>query len=173
MKNLKKIEEEIKILGYYQVAGGIVGIGFLIFEIIGILGQDSKKLEEFIVYIIMITPFLLSIYAGIQCIKDKSNKLLLSKINQALQVISFSLAGFGLTYCSGVYFAVGIDLTNDFMFKFNFGLSSVNLEFNTLSKSSFVLVNVIAFYLVYKIIGYEHTIEEYKNLDIEEHLISK
>lgn len=170
MESLKQVEKEIRILGYYQLIGGIIGIGTIALSFIAI--------ERIIFLVIMVLPFLLSIYAGTQCLRNKSNKLFISKINQTLQVISFSLGGFGFSYCAGVYLGIGIDTTNDFIFKFNFGLSTINFTINSLSETSFILTNLVAFYLVYRIGRYEDFLDDIKEkmekekLDIEDHLIS-
>lgn len=168
MESLKQVEKEIRILGYYQLIGGILGMGTI--------AVSSIVIERILFLVIMALPFLLSIYAGTQCLRNKSNQLFISKINQALQVISFSLGGFGFSYCAGVYLGIGIETTNDFIFKFNFGLSTMNFTINSLSETSFILTNLVAFYLVYRIGQYESFLDEIKEkkekLDIEDHLIS-
>jgi len=178
MKTLKQLKEEIKILGYYQLIGGLIGVGFVIFQLIG-LGSTNSDLVAIIIMIILLFPYILSIYAGNQCLKDSKNQLSISKINQALQVISFNLGGIGFTYHSGIYFSLGINTTDEFLFISNFGLSTINFQLSSSSEISFILINLIAFYLVYRIGIYENRIEEINEimgndrLDLDEHLITK
>lgn len=96
----------------------------------------------------MIPLILFSIYAGKACLDLKSNCLLLSIINQTIQVISFSLVGYAFTYHSGIYFSLGIETTNDFLVSFDFGLSTFSFAINSDDETTFIAVNLIAFYLL-------------------------
>ena len=169
MKNLNQIKKEIKILGYYQIFGGVFGIGLIATQLFGI--------GSIILIKILLAPFLFSIYAGSQCLKGRRNLLSISKLNQVLQVISFSLGGIGYTYHSGIFFSFGIENTEEITFNWSLGLSSISFELNSSGETSHTLFNIVAFYLVYRIGKYEDRIEELKELgqnnelNLNEHLI--
>jgi len=110
--------------------------------------------------ILIYLPFVFSIYAGYQCINDKQNKLLVSKINQVLQIISFNIIGYAFTYHSGIYFSIGFDTTEELMFSFKFGISNIFISLHGQSESSIVLINVIAIFLLSRIMKYENLIED-------------
>ena len=52
--------------------------------------------------------------SGVQC----------SLINQYLQIVQFTIAGWTYTYISGAYFSLGVDLTYAYKLLINFGLVS-------------------------------------------------
>ncbi len=160
MTNLKYIKENIRILGWYQLIGGFLGIGLALFMSMAGFSEDSSIQGILVLLGLIILPFLLSIYAGYLCIYDKPKKILVSKINQILQVLSFSIAGYAYTYYAGVFFSIGIDTTLESLININFRLSAINIEFNTQTENYIVYFNVIAFYLLLKIMKYEDLDED-------------
>jgi hypothetical protein len=160
MTQVLKARDKILILGLYQIIGGLIGIGLSILLLVRVLNQGPNNGETVFMLMLISMPFLLSLYAGYSCIKNHSNKFLISKVNQAFQVASFSIAGTAYTYYSGAHFSIGIDTTLNSIFDFKLGLSSFNLEFNSGSDNYVVYVNLIAFYLLFKIMKYEELMDE-------------
>jgi len=157
MNTLKQIKNKVMILGWYQLIGGILGITLSIDLLFNILSQGPDG--SIILMLLINIPFVLSIYAGYACIKDQTNRFLISKINQAFQVVSFSIAGAAYTYYSGVFFSIGIDTTLNSTYDFRLGLSAFNFEFNSGSDNYMVYVNLVAFYILLKTMKYENLME--------------
>ena len=141
----KRIQNKLSIFGYYQILGGIIGLGLLIWLLLNLTSFYSLLL------IIIVPAFILfsfSIYCGILLLKKPKVGIKLSLINQCLQLFSFSLGGYTYLYFSGLYFTVGLDLTESMNFLFNFGVSSWTLNINTNSPAIELKFNLVAFYLV-------------------------
>jgi len=136
-------------LGYYQIAGGIIGICLLIWLVLSII---SFNLLLSIILLSALALFLFSIYSGISLLKNTGKGLRLSLVNQILQLVTFSFAGYAYQYISGVYFSVGLDLTESFNFTFYAGISSWKLNINTDSPEYIFSFNLVAFFLLVLII---------------------
>lgn len=178
MKNRTQVETEIKYLGYYQIIGGVIGIIVAVMAVVNSINAGFFTLMKFPIYIFLCLPFVFSMYVGFRCIDRKPNRLKLSKWNQVLQVISFAIGGYGFTYFAGIHFGVGLDLTDNFVFNYKLGLSMFQFNINQNAHLSYVMVNLFALYLVYRIIRYEEffDLEKERNrlstFDVDEHLIS-
>lgn len=93
--------------------------------------------------------YIYSIYCDILLLKNSKEGLKHSLINQALQMVSFSFFGYAFQYIAGVYFAIGIDLTDGFYIKFNTGLSTWQIIVNSGEQLLFVNVNLVALFLIF------------------------
>ncbi|WP_133272737.1 hypothetical protein [Hymenobacter radiodurans] len=134
-----------KTLAWYQIAGGVIGI---FAWIMALISTESISGIVLFMLIIMISLYIFSIYAGQTLLSNHSKGLKLSLLNQALQIIHFAAAGYAFKYISGIGFTIGIDLTKDVLFKFNFELSSMILNINYEKYTATLSFNVIAIYLL-------------------------
>lgn len=146
----QSISRSFKVLGIYQIAGGMVGLGLFVIMLAG-LRQFSLLLVGLIVIALLL--FTYSVVCGIMCVKGRSSALTYSLINQLLQLFTFSVAGFAFKYTSGVFFTVGVDLTNSFFFTFNAGISNWNMGINGDPGTFSLGVNIVSLVLVTLIIG--------------------
>lgn len=154
-----------KILSLYQTIGGIAGIGLTIWIII------TTQMQYFGQYFFTIIAFLLysfSIFCGIALLKNKNKGLRFSLINQIIQLVNFSILGYGFKYISGFYISVGINLSNNNLL-FKFGSSSWEILFNMESGISEAHINIFAFLLIIFIDRMMKMVSdnEYCKLDIE------
>ncbi len=179
MRNLEKVKNQIAALGYYQLFFGIIGVVILIFRLANAIVDGSTiGVAQTIIFVILSVPFLFSIYAGLQCVNEASTRLLVSKINQALQVVSVNVAGFHLASAVGLSLFVGLEFSLHgigFFGNFEF-IPNVSFMINGSEIPSFVSINLVALFLVYKIRKYEKIFKQEKaekGLDISEHLINK
>ena len=147
MKNifLKEISSKIKGLAIYQIAGGVIG---LILTIWLIINQASVSGLLLLLFLIAIGLYSYSIYCGVLLIKQKSNGLNHSYLNQYLQLINFSILGYGFQYIAGIFLSLGIDLTNSIDFKFNLGISAWQLKINSDTEMILINFNFIALFLI-------------------------
>ena len=156
---MEKQRREIKYLGYYQYIGGIVGVLIVLWESNFIFFSAFNNYTKVLYLVLLLFP-LFSIYTGHTCLKQKKNCLSLSKVNQLMQIISVSLFGLTLKYHSGLYFGIGIETTDGFLIKFDFGISSIWFAFSSANENSIVMINLIALYLLSRIIKIDNKIED-------------
>jgi len=141
----KDILQNFKRLGIYQVAGGIIGLGLTIWLIIN---QVNFSPLIILLYLIAVILYFFSIYCGILLINKKMDGLNYSIINQYLQLINFLLLRFSFQYISGLFLSFGIDLTNEFLFKFNLGVSTWLISVGGDSDIILVNFNIVALCLI-------------------------
>lgn len=132
------------LLGWYQIIGGI--IGFILTAII----PFNTTLTSFFQIIHLGIGFLLysfSIICGTLLLKSRTKALTLSLINQFFQILFISILGFGFRYSSGIFFTIGIELSNGNIL-FEAGASSWQVEWNWESDSKAIHINIIALALI-------------------------
>ena len=157
----KDISIKIKGLGIYQVVGGILGVIFLIWLI---LGQQAISIVSLFLLFAGIGLFLYSVYCGSLLLKQNIEGLRHSLINQYLQLINFSVIGYAFQYVSGIFFSIGIGIyfppdVNTFypiadpsktliMFKFNFGVSEWAINISSGRNMILLNLNLVALFLI-------------------------
>lgn len=133
-------------IGIYQIAGGAIGILYIIWALIQsfmITGPAA------VFYILFVVLYGFSVVCGIRCIYFKKDALQYSIINQLLQVVHFSIAGLGFTYIAGFHASVEIDLTNAIKFGLSASLSNIELTLNGDPELASAGVNLVAIAIVY------------------------
>jgi hypothetical protein len=133
-------------LGIYQIAGGLVGLFFLVRMLLFSEGfNEIRILFDFIIALF----FSYSVLCGWMCLKYNIKALSFSYINQLLQLPAVYMAGFSYTYVAGCYLHTGFDFTQSFSLSFDAGLSTFNFYLNNGSNSIVLSINIVAFCLVY------------------------
>ncbi len=112
------------IIGIYQLIGGSFGLTVGLYTL---LTKFQINIFFLIYSIIALGLFTLSIFAGISCIKEDSNKFYLTHYNQYLQIISFAIFGFAYKFCSGLGIYFGLDLTTSIDFIYEIQLTKIGL----------------------------------------------
>ncbi len=153
---MEKFKTTIRNLGHYQFYGGVLGILFLLLQVVQL--KSFSALYVFSIFLLALFGF--SIYAGRLCLQQDKRCLNFSKINQLLQIITLSILGITYKFHAGVYFGIGLDFTNAFTINFDFGLSTAYLAFSVTEESTFITINLVALYLLYFIIQLENKLEE-------------
>ncbi len=164
---METIKNQITYLGYYQIIGGAVGLVLILWLMFNILsiGLGSLFLP---IYLLLLLPFLLSIYAGYQCIRLKNNALKWSLFNQILQLLQLGFGTLTFEYYAGVYLGIGFDFTNDLLLRYSFGLSAVNFSINPGSPQDYMMVNLVALFLIIFITKLEIKVAENESVLQEE-----
>ncbi len=124
-KNLKLIQ---KIIGWIQIIGGIAGLGLMAYLM---LNTEAINGPVLLLLLIGVALFIISIYCGNTLLSPLNTKkgIIVSLINQALQFIQWSIAGYGLSYSSPVQILIGLKGAE---LNFSFGLTSTfNMAFNS------------------------------------------
>lgn len=160
------IRSDLLKIGIYQIAGGLIGVAILLFG----LWQNTDSLSNsgILISIALLIFFAYSIFCGVICLDGKSNALQHSLINQLAQLITFSISGYSFVFSAGVYIIVGIDLTNEIKFNFDFGFSRLLLGVNTGSEQIEIALNLVAVGMIYwigKVKNKVQLLEENKEID--------
>jgi len=137
----------LKIISWIQIIGGIFGL-FSIAR--SLLETDVVNGPLLLVFLCAISVFLFSIYAGKLLLKNESEGLILSMVNQMIQLFQFSVFGYGWNYNSGPQISIGI---KGFAFTLDFSnfLSSFHLYYNS-NQAFFFKINIISLIIMIIII---------------------
>jgi len=174
---IKSTKTTILILGIYQVIGAIAG-----FCIIAWLLSKTQAINGPVLLIFLTATglYYLSMKAGTALIrKDYKRGLILSMLNQIMQVLAVSVGGYKYDFFSGAKLTTGFNFTEGFLINFDFGLiSQFNLSWNTADQEYYLFVNILAIFLIYLIVDiYEEVFEKNKSTEPivvgEVHEISK
>ena len=136
------------ILGLYQLLGGLLGV-YLSLEII-----QSIEFFSALISILLIIGFGLNIYSifcGVLILFRYEQGLKLSRLNQYLQVLSFSIGGYSFTYVAGIYLSGAIDWSNKFKIDAKLGFSTWQITLNQYDGVNILFINVIAIILIISI----------------------
>ncbi|MCF1750634.1 hypothetical protein [Mariniradius sediminis] len=158
-KNLSKgIQTKIKGLAYYQIMGGIFGIGMTIWLLAKTVTITGPVI---LIFLLAGCLYSFSVYCGQQLLKGNLNAgFRLSTINQVLQSISFAFMGYAFKLVSGILLGISIDLTGDSEISFALSLSTFKFNINHDQDLLFVGVNFLSIYLIYFIGKLKDELEE-------------
>jgi len=131
----------LKAIGYFQLAGGVVGFIMLLSSVVGHSQSNQVSLAHFDCSYFFIWA---SIFAGLACIDGNKRALQLSIINQLLQLFGIVLVGFSFSYSSGFHFRIGIDLTQESWLIFRYGFSDIRLLYNIDEDLIMIDLNLVA-----------------------------
>jgi len=137
---------KLKALGIYQIVFGILGVAFTawLFEV----RLYSPGWMQFL-YFVPFGLYAYSIYIGTRLFKEDFSALKYALINQYLQLIQFSIVGFGFSYLVGPFVSPGISLTNGFAITWGMGIMPAwNLQIANHSGDVIINCNVIALGLI-------------------------
>lgn len=135
----------MKVLAYYQILGGLIGIGAVGYALM--MHPITGRL--LLVFVLAFALYVFSGWCGWMLLKNTSKGLFFSLINQVLQVIVFVLGSYAFEYVAGVSLLVALNLAEEYKLSFNLNLSSFQFNFNAQTEGILIGVNVVAFYLVY------------------------
>ena len=138
-----------KIIGIYQIAGGLVGILLVVWALFLTTSPSIEfdKLLPAVVFIISLSLYLFSILCGVLLYKKKKKAINLSIVNQLMQVISFSVSGFAFKYFSGLYITILIDFVSD-IYSLEWGASSWHISLGDIPDSGIIGINLFAVLIV-------------------------
>lgn len=134
---------KIRILGIYQIVGGVIGLGV---TIVGAIQSEHLSTLWFI-FLIGILLFGYSIYCGNLLLEKKINGLKYSLIHQCLQLVHFFFFSFGFAYASGLTLSIGLNI-NDYNLLFNFTLSTLAINIDTTTTDTFLSLNLIPLFII-------------------------
>jgi hypothetical protein len=100
---------KLKLIGIYQIIGGLIGLGLTIWLITMLLPMPFPIV---CIIIVSIGLFLFSIACGLGLCFKKWIAINLSLVLQLLQIISFTLYGYSFKFISGLGVLSNLDFTN-------------------------------------------------------------
>jgi hypothetical protein len=133
------MKNKIKILAFYQILIGILGLLFLL-----LINLKSSST----IFVIIIGLYSFSIYSGYLLLTKNFKKGLdLSIYNQLIQVVGFGISGFTFEYFSGFFLSLGLNITNDTIINYNVGFNSWILNLGS-NSNLFINLNLLALVLI-------------------------
>lgn len=144
---IKNTNTTLLILGYYQILGGIIGIGVISRFLIRMNAINGPFLFIFLLSIFL---FGFSIQSGSLLLQNDKLKrgLLFSIINHSLQLFSIGFGNYKYGFYSGVKGIVGFDFTDKFELDFEFAFSSIDMGLNMGGDELFFNVNIVSLILL-------------------------
>ena len=153
-----------KVLAFYEIIGGLVGIGLTLYIIIKLTAFPTLLL--FLLFIAF-ALYIFSIICGVTLLKNLKSGYKLSRFNQFLQIVNFSMLGFGFHYISGLFMTIGMDLSEHFNINVNWGTSSWNFDFNNNQGINYFSINIIAIIIA---IFIDKQLKHLEKLDLDQKL---
>ncbi len=151
-----EIEERMKLLGYYQLIGGLIGLYVIIKWFANEPVLSGLKL---LIYLLITSFFVLSIYCGNQLRKGDIKAIELSKWNQILQVIQFNISAVAFAYYSGINFSLGLVLTDKMTPDFLISLSGFAFHYTPNESNFSVMINIVPLVVIYLLDGLQAKID--------------
>jgi apolipoprotein N-acyltransferase len=128
-------------IGLYQIITGFWGLSIFLWSV---HGTQTWTTPVIILTLIALLFFAFSIVTGFQCLKMKERALTLSLINQGIQMVGFNIMGYAFKFAPGFFLALGVDMTENFKFTLNAGLSDMAINMNVQSDIVAIDFNLVA-----------------------------
>lgn len=166
---IKNTQTTIVIIALYQILGGILGIGITAWLMIN-TGEINGSI--LLILILALVLYYFSLKTGIILLKkDLKYGVILSIILQFLQVIAIGVGGYEYKFCSGGSSFIGLDFTDGFNFKLDFGITSeFNFSFLLEDKVYYMYINLLAILLLVLLFD---ILKEIKGNNIEKEIKTK
>lgn len=141
------VHKQLKALAIYQIAGGVLGIlltAWVLFQGEVVLDQPALRVTFFAVGL-----FVFSILCGRMLLRNAHRGLVVSLINQVLQVVYVTFGAFSFQYVAGLRIGFGFDMVGSWVFKFRMALSSFEFQAGTDTGEKFIGINLVALFLIF------------------------
>lgn len=143
----KQLRKQVTVLALYQITGGILGILLTLWVMFRgelVLTQQVLRFSLFAAAL-----FVFSILCGRMLFRNPPRGLVLSLLNQVLQVVYFTFGEYGFQYVAGLRIGFGFDMVGSWTFKFRVALSSFQFDFGTATGQKFIGINLVALFLIF------------------------
>ncbi|MEO5980025.1 MAG: hypothetical protein ABIS36_09720 [Chryseolinea sp.] len=143
---IKSTTLTLQIIGWLQIIGGVTGLGLVAYLM---LQTGTINGAILLIFLIGLELFSYSIYSGKRLLTDeeKETGIILSIINQVMQLFQWSILGYGLSYSSGAEITLGVQ---GLTFKFNFAaiVSTFKMAINS-DDGFFMKINLVALLIIF------------------------
>jgi len=160
-----KTERNLILVGLYQIAGAVVGIGFLFWMLIK---MSTPGMATVIFILAAYAFFIFGLVAGWRCVDLRKGAIQFSRINQTLQIFGFSIAGLTYSYSAGLAFGVRLQFIEDVVVHYFINLSTISLSYSTYPGNTHITVNLVPLLLVIFIDWIDRSIRRENNQLIEQ-----
>lgn len=136
-----------KIIAWLQIAGGVFGLLLLARLMINTAAINGAI---YLIFILWLSLYAFSIHCGIKLLNPATRNygFIISLINQGFQFFQFCIFGSGLSYASGINFAVGIKKG----MSFDIELSAFNMAIHT-DDAPYFMINIFAIAVFVVLLG--------------------
>ncbi len=144
---ISETRNQLKAIAIYQIVGGILGIALTTWVLFGgemVLDQTALRISLFATGL-----YVFSILCGRMLFRNTRRGLILSIINQVLQVVYFSVGAYGFQYVAGLRVGIGVDMIAGWILKFRLALSSFHFSLGTDLGQKFIGINLVALFLIF------------------------
>ncbi|WP_162426688.1 hypothetical protein [Pontibacter pudoricolor] len=144
---IDQTKNHLKAIAIYQIVGGILGIALTVWVLFSgemVLDQVALRMALFAGGL-----YVFSILCGRMLFRKPRRGLVLSIVNQLLQVIYFSFGAYSFQYVAGLRVGVGVDMIAGWIFKFRLALSSFHFSLGTDLGQKFIGINLVALFLIF------------------------
>ncbi|WP_101443131.1 hypothetical protein [Pontibacter ramchanderi] len=142
-----QIRNQIRAIALYQIIGGILGIALTLWVLFSgemVIDQSALRISLFAGGL-----YIFSILCGRMLFRNQKRGLVLSLINQVLQVVYFSFGAYAFQYVAGLRVGAGVDMVAGWVFKFRLALSSFHFSIGSDTGQKFIGVNLVALFLIF------------------------
>ncbi len=164
MKNwrLEDYYYKLKLIGIYQIAGGVLGIALFIWYIT-LLEDKPWPSSVYTLLIVAFTLFINSIFWGMGLCYKKQYAINASIILQLLQIFNFTFLNHSLRFVSGLGISPNFNFTNGLSFDVNFNASIVQFMLTT-QNEKIIGINLVAAFLLFCLIRLKENILEEREI---------
>jgi hypothetical protein len=155
-------EDRMKSIGWYQILGGIYGLGVLLYLLIR---TGTLRGTGFLLLALTIILFSFGIYSGNLLRKTDIRGLKLSTWNQALQILQIGVGAIVFEFYSGIRLSFGFEWRESFLPDGRISFSGFNFQYSQSNGSLLSFwINIIPIIVIYLIDKIEKDIEERKQI---------
>jgi hypothetical protein len=150
---------KLKALGVYQLLFAVAGC---ILTAVILVQTGFQYWQITVVFAVVFVLYFYAILCGIFCLQQKKQALPFSLVNQYLQLVSFSILGYGFKYVAAFGLYVGVDLTHDFLLNFKAdalsfwtiqlgnGADEIVVNFNLVAMVVIIIINRLSSKMIAK-----------------------
>lgn len=138
---------KLTILAIYQLVGGLLGLvltGWVLYQNEMLIDQAALRMGLFAAGL-----FIFSVLCARMLWRNPRRGLILSIVNQVLQVVYFSFGAYGFQYVAGLRVGMGVDMIGGWVFKFRMAVSSFNFTIGSETGEKFIGINLVALFLIF------------------------
>jgi len=149
---IKTTEITLRIISYLQIIGGITGLALICYLL---MQTDNVNGPVLLIFLIGLSLFIFSIYCG-RAILYNSNKkyaVLMSLLNQAIQLFQWCILGYEFSYSSGAELLIGLKVPFSLDFNFAIIVSSFSMSIASNNNRLYFEVNLIPLILIIVLIN--------------------
>ena len=165
--SIKDVNSNIKIIGLYQIIGGILGVGLTARIMLHTSDIGGALMMIFLAALFL---FYHTIKAGIVILQKSRRKegVLYSMIMQGFQIIGIGIGKYSYEFFSGAKLTIGFSSGEGSLIEFGAALSGFNFSINSGEPEYFLYFNILAIVILYVLTRIYRALESVtKEIEVE------